>query len=184
MKTLVHPSKGELQAAYGRRVQDIIRHHLKILFVGINPSLYSAVVGHHFSRPGNRFWPVLYRAGLTPRQLDPKDECRLFDYGIGITNIVNRATARANELSGRQILAGAVRLKTKVKRYQPRVLAVLGIGAYQIAFAEKKVKIGEQAKSLGKTKVWVLPNPSGLNANYQLIDLTRLYRQLRRAAFD
>lgn len=176
------PTKTELLAARGKTVPDIIAAHLKVLFVGINPGLYSGAVRHHFARPGNRFWPVLHKAGFTPRLLSPYEECELLKYGCGITNLVNRATANAAELKEKELRAGATRLTAKVSRYCPRVVAVLGVGAYQTAFGYKRVRIGEQPERIGTTKVWVLPNPSGLNANYQLPELARLFRKLFAAA--
>lgn len=160
---------------------DVIAPGLQVLFCGINPGLYSGAVGHHFARPGNRFWRVLYAAGFTPRLLSPFEERELLTYGYGITNIVARATASADELSSAELIMGAQRLEEKVKHYQPRVLAVLGIGAYRIAFKRPWADPGPQAESMGASRLWVLPNPSGLNAHYQLEDLVRLFRELREA---
>ncbi len=173
------PTRAELLAARNKTVPDIIAPRLKVLFVGINPGLYSGAVRHHFARPGNRFWPALHRAGFTPRQLSPYEECGLLKYGCGITNIVNRATANAAELAEKELRAGAKRLTAKIRRYRPRIIAVLGVGAYQAAFNCRRVRIGEQPEQIGNAKVWVLPNPSGLNANYQLPELARLFRKLR-----
>jgi len=155
---------------------------LRILFCGINPGLYSAAVGHHFARPGNRFWPVLYEAALTPRRLAPSEERELLDCGIGITNVVARATASAEELEAAELRAGGKRLRTKVLRLQPAVLAVLGIGAYRVAFGRPRARIGLQPERIGRTALWVLPNPSGLNAHYQKSDLVRVFAELRVAA--
>lgn len=160
---------------------DVIAPGLQVLFCGINPGLYSGAVGHHFARPGNRFWRVLYAAGFTPRLLFPFEERELLIYGYGITNIVARATASADELSSAELIAGAQRLEEKVKHYQPRVLAVLGIGAYRTAFKRPRADPGPQVESIGVSRLWVLPNPSGLNAHYQLEDLVRLFRELRQA---
>jgi len=175
------PSRTDLLAAQGRSVPDVIAPGLRVLFCGINPGLYSGAVGHHFARPGNRFWPALHAAGFTPRLLPPFAERDLLRSGYGITNLVNRATAAADELSRKQLQAGARRLAAKVRRYRPRILAVLGLGAYRSAFGEPKTVLGRQAKKIGDTQIWVLPNPSGLNAHYQPKDLARLFRALRQA---
>jgi len=177
-----HPSKAELLAARNKTVPDVIAPRLRVLFVGINPGLYSGAVRHHFARPGNRFWPALHQSGFTPRLLTPYEECELLKYGGGITNIVNRATTNAAELTGKELRAGAARLTAKIRRYRPRVVAVLGVGAYRAAFRPARIRIGEQPGTIGKSKVWVLPNPSGLNANYQLPELARFFRKLRGAA--
>jgi TDG/mug DNA glycosylase family protein len=176
------PTKAELLAARGKRVPDVITPGLDVLFVGINPGLYSGATGHHFARPGNRFWPALNRAGFTPRLLSPFEERELLRHRLGITNFVNRATATADELAAEALVAGGRRLVAKVKRLRPRVVAVLGVGAYQAAFGRRRVTIGPQEETLGGAALWVLPNPSGLNANYQLADLARLFRRLRTAA--
>jgi TDG/mug DNA glycosylase family protein len=176
------PSKAELAAAYGKSVADVISPGLKVLFCGINPGLYTAAIGHHFGRPGNRFWPTLAAAGFTPRLFDPSEEAELLQYGFGITNIVNKATATAAELSHEELIAGGGELSRKVERFLPRFLAVLGVSAYRSAFEWPKAAIGLQAESLGHTRIWVLPNPSGLNAHYKLPDLADLFADLRRAA--
>ncbi len=176
------PSKAELLAARDKTVPDVIAPRLKVLFVGINPGLYSGAVRHHFARPGNRFWPVLHQSGFTPWLLSPYEERELLKYGCGITNFVNRATATAAELTDKQLRAGARRLTAKVRRYHPCIVAVLGVGAYQAAFQHTRVHIGEQSEQIGNAGVWVLPNPSGLNANYQLPDLVRLFRRLHTVA--
>jgi len=174
------PKKAELQAAAGRTVADVIAPGLKLLFVGINPGLYTAAVGHHFARPGNRFWPTLYRAGFTPRLLDPAEERLLLDWGYGITNLVMRASATAAELSREELRQGGALLLEKVERYRPRAVAVLGVGAYRTAFERPKAALGRQPEDLGPALVWVLPNPSGLNAHYQLDDLAALFAQVRQ----
>ena len=174
------PTAAELRAAAGREVPDIIGPGLRVLFCGINPGLYSAAVGHHFARPGNRFWPALYAAGFTPRLLVPAEEQELLGWGLGITNIVNRATAAASELTADELRRGGRRLMRKVERFRPRFLAVLGIGAYGQAF-RRRVEIGRQAESFGGITAWILPNPSGLNAHYQPLELARHFRALRRA---
>jgi TDG/mug DNA glycosylase family protein len=174
------PNRADLLAAKNKTVHDVIAPNLRVLFCGINPGLYSAATGHHFARPGNRFWPTLYQAGFTPRLLDPSEESELLTLGYGITNLVKRATATADELSPDELLAGQRRLQAKVKRFQPQVLAVLGISAYRTAFAQKVVVLGEQSERLGNSVVWVLPNPSGLNAHYQLADLAKHFKALRQ----
>ncbi|MBF2003734.1 MAG: G/U mismatch-specific DNA glycosylase [Synechococcales cyanobacterium M58_A2018_015] len=175
------PSKAEIQAAVNKTVPDIIAADLQVLFCGINPSLYSAVVGHHFARPGNRFWKTLYAAGFTDRVFDPSDDRALLQLGYGITNLVDRATARADELTPDELVIGYQSLAAKVQHYRPRVLAVLGISAYRLAFQCPKATLGPQAATCQGATLWVLPNPSGLNAHYQLADLRRVYRELRDA---
>ncbi|MDQ3745675.1 MAG: G/U mismatch-specific DNA glycosylase [Acidobacteriota bacterium] len=175
------PTKEEVQAAAGRSVPDVIAPGLRVLFCGINPGLYTAAVGHHFARPGNRFWPTLYRAGFTERLLSPFEERELLQSGYGITNMVARATATAAELSAEELVRGGRRLRTKLKKYRPDFVAVIGVGAYRVAFGQPKAAVGRQPEKLEAANVWVLPNPSGLNANYQLADLARLFRELREA---
>jgi TDG/mug DNA glycosylase family protein len=176
------PTREELLAAVGRTMPDLLVPELRILFCGINPSLYSVVVGYHFARPGNRFWPTLHAAGLTKRQLAPSEQEQLLDLGCGITNVVDRATATAAELADAELTEGGRRLQAKVRRYRPRYLAMLGISAYRLAFARPEAQLGLQPETMGTTRLWVLPNPSGLNAHYQLKDLARLFRELRHAA--
>jgi len=175
------PTKAEIAAAVGRTVPDVIAPNLRVLLCGINPGLYSGATGYHFARPGNRFWPTLYAAGFTARLLAPHEEYELLDNGYGITNVVARATATADELTNEELLAGGRRLQQKVRRYRPRVLAVLGIGAYRAAFARPKAQLGLQAETMGATLIWVLPNPSGLNAHYRAAALAQLFRELREA---
>jgi double-stranded uracil-DNA glycosylase len=182
MTTQYRPTKAELLAARGKTVPDVIAPGLKVLFCGINPSLYSAAVGHHFARPGNRFWPVLHAAGFTDRLLSPFEERELLELGYGITNIVNRATASADELSVDELVQGARHLKSMLRRYSPKFLAVLGIEAYRRAFRRPKTTPGRQADRIGSSVVWVLPNPSGLNAHYQLEDLAHVFGELCVAA--
>ena len=172
------PTSEEIRAAIGKTVPDIIAPDLQVLFCGINPSLYSAAVEHHFARPGNRFWPTLYAAGFTERLLTPSEDGALLQFGYGLTNIVERATARADELDPEELVTGQLQLAAKVKHYRPRFLAVLGISAYRTAFNRPKAAIGQQVESLSSAIIWVLPNPSGLNAHYQLKDLKRVYREL------
>lgn len=173
------PTPLEIQAAAGRTVEDVIAPNLKVLFCGINPGLYTAAIGHHFGRPGNRFWPVLYAAGITPRLFSPYEERELLKFGYGITNIVARATATAAELTHEELLSGGKALEEKVHFQKPGILAILGLSAYRAAFRFQKAKSGPQDHYIGKTQVWVLPNPSGLNAHYQLVELAELFRQLK-----
>jgi double-stranded uracil-DNA glycosylase len=176
------PSKAELAAAVGGTVKDVIRPRLHVLFAGINPGLYSAAVGHHFAGPSNRFWPVLHAAGLTPRRLYSYEEPDLLALGYGITNIVSRATAAAAELTEPELVRGARVLESKVRRYHPRVLAVLGVTAFRAAFRRRHATFGRQPETIGDTAVWVLPNPSGLNAHFTPTTLAPLFRAVRDAA--
>jgi len=176
------PTRQQLIEAAGKTVPDVIATDLRVLFCGINPGLYTAAVGHHFARPGNRFWPALHQSGFTDRLVSPFAEAELLQLGLGITNVVAHATATASELTKDDFTKGGRRLKAKVQRYRPRFLAVLGVGAYREAFVRPKAVIGEQDEKLAGARVWVLPNPSGLNANYQLPDLARLFRELREAS--
>jgi TDG/mug DNA glycosylase family protein len=175
------PTPAELRAAAGGRVPDLIAPGLRVLFVGINPGLYSAAVRHHFARPGNRFWTTLARAGFTPRLLSPFEEAALLPLGLGITNLVARATASAAELSAAELVAGGRRLARKVRRFRPATVAVLGVGAYRAAFGRPQARVGPQAVALAGAPLWVLPNPSGLNAHFQLPALVRSFRALRAA---
>ena len=176
------PSRADLLAAQNKTVRDVIAPGLRVLFCGINPGLYSGATGHHFARPGNRFWPTLHQAGFTPRLLRPSEERELLTYGYGITNLVARATATADELAPEELVAGQRRLRSKVKRHEPQVVAVLGISAYRTAFGQKAVTLGRQPEPIADAVVWVLPNPSGLNAHYQLADLAEHFRTLHLAA--
>ena len=160
---------------------DVIAPGLRVLFCGINPGLYTAAVGHHFARPGNRFWPALFAAGFTDRLVSPFAERELLQQGFGVTNVVMRATATADQLTRDELLAGGKRLASKVRRYKPAFLAVLGLGAYRTAWQQPKAVIGRQDQMIGETVVWVLPNPSGLNAHYQARDLARVFGELRAA---
>ena len=175
------PTKEQLLAATNKTVRDVIAPDLRVLFCGINPGLYTAAVGHHFARPGNRFWPALLAGGFTERLLSPFDERELLKSGFGITNMVRRTTATADLLNKEEMREGGKRLTAKVLRYRPKVLAILGVGTYRVAFNQPKAGIGRQEEMMGATIVWVLPNPSGLNANYQAADLARLFRELRDA---
>ena len=176
------PTKEELLAAKDKVIRDVIAPNLKVLFCGINPGLYSGATGHHFARPGNRFWPALYNAGFTDRLLSPHEERELLKRGYGVTNVVARTTARADELSQEELIEGGRKLKAKARRYRPQVLAVLGISAYRAAFDRPQARLGKQDESIGETLLWVLPNPSGLNAHYQPKDLARLFREMRLEA--
>ena len=176
------PTKQQLIDAAGKTVPDVIGPGLRVLFCGINPGLYTAAVGHHFARPGNRFWPALYKSGFTDRLLSPFEERELLKDGLGITNVVAHATVSAAELTKEDFIAGGRALVAKVRRYRPRIVAVLGVGAYRDAFAKPKAVIGEQDEGRAGARVWVLPNPSGLNANYQLERLVGLFVELRRVA--
>lgn len=175
-------SNQELLQAVGKKVPDIIAPNLKILFCGINPGLYSAAVGHHFARPGNRFWKALLYGDLTDRLYSPFEDINLLDLGIGITNLVERATAGAAELKKQEFLAGRSKLEEKVKKFKPEVIAFLGIGAYRSAFQKPQAKIGLQTETIGEARVWVLPNPSGLNAHFTAKDLGKMFHQLSALA--
>ncbi|MFD4601283.1 G/U mismatch-specific DNA glycosylase [Streptomyces sp. NPDC058464] len=155
---------------------------LHVLFCGINPGLMTAATGHHFARPGNRFWPVLHLSGFTPRLLKPAEQGELLSYGLGITNVVARATARADELTAEEYAQGGRLLTAKVERVRPRWLAVVGVTAYRAAFADRKAQVGPQERRIGDTRVWVLPNPSGLNAHWTAATMAEEFGRLRVAA--
>ncbi|MDI6105759.1 G/U mismatch-specific DNA glycosylase [Actinoplanes sp. NEAU-A12] len=171
-----------MAAAAGRTIPDVAAPDLMVLFSGINPSLYSAATGHHFARPGNRFWPALHGAGFTDRLLHPSEQHLLPALGLGITNVVARATARADELAPEEFIAGGVLLAERVGRLRPRFLAVLGVTAYRAAFGRPRARMGRQAETISGVPVWVLPNPSGLNAHFQLPALITEFAALRTAA--
>lgn len=175
------PTKEQLLAAKDKTVRDVIAPRLRVLFCGINPGLYTAAVGHHFARPGNRFWPALHAAGFTDNLVSPFDERELLKNGYGITNVVMRTTATADGLSREELREGGQQLDAKVRKYRPRVLAILGLGAYRTAFEKPKAVIGLQEETIGETLIWVLPNPSGLNAHYQANQLAALFSELRSA---
>ena len=177
------PTREQILAAADKTVRDVIAPDLRVLFSGINPGLYTAAVGHHFARPGNRFWKALHQAEFTERLLSPFEEQELLKSGYGITNIVARATASADLLTKEEIVQGGKLLRGKVRRFRPQILAILGLGAYRVGFNEPRAIVGRQEFKIGNTIVWVLPNPSGLNANYQQKDLVRLFRQLRAEVF-
>ncbi|HEY3479505.1 MAG TPA: G/U mismatch-specific DNA glycosylase [Streptomyces sp.] len=161
---------------------DVIADGLSVLFCGINPGLMSAFTGHHFARPGNRFWPALHASGFTPRRFAPAEQREMLTLGLGITNVAGRATARADELSARELVEGGTRLTAKVERYRPAWLAVLGVTAYRVAFADKHAQVGPQETLIGSTRVWVLPSPSGLNAHWTPTTLAAEFARLRAAA--
>ncbi|MEV7627290.1 G/U mismatch-specific DNA glycosylase [Actinoplanes sp. NPDC089786] len=175
------PSPADLAAAAGKTIPDVVGPDLRVLFSGINPSLYSAATGHHFARPGNRFWPALHLSGFTSRRLHPSDQGDLPSLGLGITNVVARASARADELSPAELVEGGAALAALVARWRPRFLAVLGVTAYRTAFARPRAAVGPQPESFGDTAIWVLPNPSGLNAHYQIDRLAAEFTRLREA---
>ena len=152
---------------------------LQVLFCGINPSLRSGETGFHFARPGNRFWPALHLAGFTPRVLRPDESAELPGYGVGVTNLVDRSTRAAADLSDDDLRAGLTALGELAERWQPRTVAILGIGAFRTAFARPRATLGPQPETVGGRPVWALPNPSGLNAHFQVADLGRLYAQVR-----
>ena len=172
------PTREQVAAAYGKRVPDVIAHDLDVLFCGINPGLYSGATGHHFARPGNRFWPALHMSGFTDRLLAPHEERDLLERRLGITNLVVRATARADELTDDELRRGGKRLVKKLHEYEPRFLAVLGLSAYRSAFGVRDAQVGPVPEIVGRTRVWVLPNPSGLNAHYQLPALANEFKRL------
>jgi len=173
------PTEQQLIDAHRKTLPDVIAPNLRVLFCGINPGLYTAAVGHHFARPGNRFWPALHLSGFTERLVSPFEERDLLQSGIGISNVVPHATASAAELTREDFIAGGRTLAAKIKRYRPRIVAILGLGAYRSAFDKPKAVVGDQGEPIHDARLWVLPNPSGLNANYQLPDLVRLFKELR-----
>jgi len=176
------PTRAEQEAAAGKTIPDVIAPGLRVLFCGINPGLYSAATGHHFARPGNRFWPALYASGFTGRLLSPFEQDLLLDLGLGITNVVARSTARADELRPDELIAGGRILAAKLDKLRPRWLAVVGVTAYRTAFSQPGAVVGRQDITIGDTSVWVLPNPSGLNASYQIDRLAAEFGRLRAAA--
>jgi len=176
---MMKPTREQLLDAAGQTMPDVVAPGLRVLFCGINPSVYSVVAGHHFARPGNRFWPALHAAGFTPTRFSPTQERELLALGLGITNVVARSSVAAAEVSREEFAEGGRLLRAKIERYQPSVLAVLGIGAYRTAFDQPKATLGLQDEPIGDTRLWVLPNPSGLNAHYHPPDLARLFRELR-----
>lgn len=176
------PTPQELQEADGKFIEDLLSPGLKVLLVGINPGLYSGATGLHFARPGNRFWPALHLAGITPRRLHPSEGQALLALGYGITVMVRRATATAQELKPAEYRAGAEQLTEKVARYHPKLVCFLGIGAYRTGFGRPKAQLGLQAETIADVPVWVLPNPSGLNAHFTLDDFGRMLAEVREMA--
>jgi TDG/mug DNA glycosylase family protein len=176
------PGPADLAAARDRTIPDVIAPGLRVLFCGINPGLYSAATGWHFARPGNRFWPALHRSGFTPRQLHPSEQDELRALGLGITNVAARATARAEELTAAELRAGGELLAARTAEFSPQWLAVLGVTAYRTAFGRKNAQVGPQEESLNGVRVWVLPNPSGLNAHWSAAALADAFRELRNGS--
>lgn len=179
----IRPTREEQLAAHGGTVPDLVAPGLDVLLCGINPGLMSAAIGHHFGNPANRLWPVLHLAGFTPRRLDPMESHELLSYGVGVTNLVARATARADELTAAEIKAGVRPLTSLVETYRPGYVAFLGLTSYRTAFGRKDATVGGQAETLAGARVWLLPNTSGLNAHYQLADLVAAFKALRDKAF-
>ena len=176
------PTREDLVAAHDAAIPDLIKPGLRVLFCGINPGLYSGATGRHFARPGNRFWPTLHQSGFTDRLLTPWDGDAMLESGLGITNLVNRTTATAAELDDAEVRAGGERLRVTVELWKPAFVAVLGVTSYRIAFRHPKAAVGRQDQPIGSATMWVLPNPSGLNAHYQLPQLATVFAELRRAA--
>lgn len=180
-RTDQRPTRDELDAAVGKTVADVIGPRLRVLFCGINPGLWSGAVGHHFAHPGNRFWKGLHASGFTDEVLSPADERRLLDVGVGLTNLVQVATRSAADLDREQLRHGARELEAKVRRWRPRVVAVLGLTAYRTGFARPQAAIGPQPEGLHGAMLWVLPNPSGVQAHYPFDRLVAELRGLRHA---
>jgi TDG/mug DNA glycosylase family protein len=176
------PTPAEIAAARGRTIPDLVGPGLRVLFAGINPSLYSAATGYHFARPGNRFWPALHQSGFTPRLIRPGDQHVLLGLGLGITNVVARATARADELDAAELRSGGRALAALAERLGVSWLAVLGVTAYRTAFGRPGAQVGPQPERLGGTRLWILPNPSGLNAHWSATALAADFGELRTAA--
>ena len=176
------PSKAALAAAYGRTIRDVLEPELNVIFCGINPGRYSGATGFHFAGPGNRFWPALHASGFTGRRLKPSEVALLPQFGCGITNLVARTTARADELTTEELRAGRRRLERKVRRYRPQWVVFVGLGAYRVVFGKPSATVGQQPNTIAGARVWVLPNTSGLNANYLAEDFAEQFRDLRRAA--
>jgi len=177
--------KLDLVAARDRTLPDILPapgEPFRVLFCGINPGLYSAATGWHFARPGNRFWPALHLSGFTPRRLEPREQDELPGYGLGITNLAPRATAQAAELTDDELRDGGARLLELIDAHRPRVVAVAGVTAYRTAFGRKRAVMGPQEERFGSAGLWILPNPSGLNASWKLPRITEAFRELRVAA--
>ena len=182
MTTRIRPTAEQQAAAHGTTIPDVIGPDLRVLFCGINPGLLSAAIGKHFARPGNRFWPALYASGFTPELLGPYEQERLVDLGLGLSNVVARATAGERELAPEEFREGGRVLAAKVTQYRPRWVAILGIGAYRKAFERRDAVIGPQREKLADSRLWVLPNPSGLNAHWTAAALAEEFAKLRVAA--
>ena len=176
------PTRDELAQAYDKTIRDVLAPGLDVLFCGINPGRYSGATGFHFAGPGNRFWPALHASGFTDRRLLPSEVSLLPQYGLGITNLVARTTARADELDDEELREGLKKLARKVKRYRPKWVAVVGLGAYRVGFDRPGAKVGPQSETLAGAKVWVLPNTSGLNASCQPAEFAKQFKALRRAS--
>lgn len=172
------PTKEDLADAINRKVPDVIAPNLKVLFVGINPGIYTAAVGHHFAHPANRFWRALYEGGFTPRLFSPFENDKLLELGLGITNIVERPTVRADELKKEELLRGWEELQEKVLKYKPKWIAICGLGAYRMLF-NKKANVGEQQEKIGSTRIWLLPNPSGLSASFTPKRLAQVFSEFK-----
>jgi len=177
------PTKADLAAARGREIPDVLAPGLAVVFCGINPGLWSAATGHHFARPGNRFWPTLHASGFTPRRLDPGEQLELLDYRLGITNLVGRGTARADELTAAELARGAEVLAAKTRELRPDWVAVLGVTAYRVSFGRRAAVVGRQPERLGPSGLWILPNPSGINAHETTATLAQSYGELRKIAY-
>ena len=175
------PTRADLDAAAGGQLPDVLAPRLRVVFCGINPSLWSAAVGHHFARPGNRFWKALHLGGFTPRLLTPEEDRDLPGYRLGVTNLVARATAGAADLRPEELRAGAGRLAAVAGELRPEVVAVLGVGAWRVGFGAPGARVGPQPERVGGARAWLLPNPSGLNAHWQLPDLAAAFADLRRS---
>ena len=176
------PTAAQLEAARDTVIPDVIGPGLRVLFCGINPGLWSGAVGLHFARPGNRFWPALHASGFTPEVFAPERQRELLGLGLGISNVVDRATARADELSTAELREGGRLLAEKAAEYRPGWLAIVGITAYRTAFERRDAQIGPQAEGIARSRVWVLPNPSGLNAHWNASALAGEFARFREAA--
>jgi TDG/mug DNA glycosylase family protein len=174
------PSRDELEAARGRTIPAVLAPGLNVVFVGINPGLWSGATGHHFAHPRNRFWKTLHLSGFTPRELSPAEDAGLPQYRLGVTNLVERTTAKASELTRKELRAGGAALVENVQRIHPRSVAVLGIGAYRRVF-DPKATLGQQEARIAGAETWMMPNPSPLNAQFSLDDLVALFTELRES---
>ena len=181
--TRFKPTRADVLAAVDKRLTDILAGGLDVLFCGTNPGLYSAAIGRHFGRPGNRFWPALFAGGFTPRLYSPWEDESILDLGLGLTNIRERATAGAAELGEAELKAASLRLIAKVERHRPRYLGVIGIGAYRTAVRRPKATFGLQTETIGTTRIWLLPSTSGLNASYQPSSLALHFGEFHREVY-